>query len=234
VTDADIISSDDPLAGPAARWSLAHRRARAARDEEFTAFVAAAAPRLRRTAYLMCRDWHLAQDLAQITLAKMYASWGRIRQADNLEAYSRRVLMNTVFDLKMRRSNSEVVSADLPERPGPGPDAGVDLHVALLAALATLPVRDQAIVVLRHWEDQSVRPGHQPTSTSADEPALTWVQRPSAHSGQPHDRVHGGVRAVPGEDLLRRRQERLVVASRIRSKRLRLDAGRSHIAQDCG
>jgi RNA polymerase sigma factor (sigma-70 family) len=30
------------------------------------------------------------------------------------------------------------------------------LHVALMGALATLPVRDQAIVVLRHWEDQSV------------------------------------------------------------------------------
>jgi RNA polymerase sigma factor (sigma-70 family) len=30
------------------------------------------------------------------------------------------------------------------------------LHVALMRALATLPVRDQAIVVLRHWEDQSV------------------------------------------------------------------------------
>ena len=25
-----------------------------------------------------------------------------------------------------------------------------------MGALATLPVRDQAIVVLRHWEDQSV------------------------------------------------------------------------------
>jgi RNA polymerase sigma-70 factor (sigma-E family) len=157
VTGADIVSSDDQVAGPAARWSLAHRRTRVARDEEFTVFVAAAAPRLRRTAYLMCRDWHLAQDLTQITLAKMYASWGRIWHAANLEAYSRRVLMNAVFDLKKRRSDSEVALADLPEPPGrDGPDTSADLHVTLLAALATLPVRDQAIVVLRHWEDQSV------------------------------------------------------------------------------
>ncbi|MEU4439007.1 SigE family RNA polymerase sigma factor [Micromonospora chalcea] len=141
-------------AGPLARWSAARRRERSTRDEDFSAFVAATAPRLRRTAYLMCRDWHLAQDLTQITFTRMYASWARIRHAANLDAYSRRVLMNAVFDQRSRRSGTEVVCADLPERPEPA--ATTDLHVALMTALATLPIRDQAIVVLRHWEDQSV------------------------------------------------------------------------------
>ncbi len=50
-------------------------------DDDFTAFVAAAAPRLRRVAYLMCRDWHLAQDLTQTAPARMYASWSRVRRA---------------------------------------------------------------------------------------------------------------------------------------------------------
>ncbi|MFI7545440.1 SigE family RNA polymerase sigma factor [Actinoplanes sp. NPDC049599] len=130
------------------------RRERAARDEEFTLFVAAATPRLRRTAYLMCRDWHLAQDLTQLTLAKMYASWARIWRTADLAAYSRRVLMNAVFDQRNRRSGSELVLAALPDRAGPAPAA--ELHVTLMDALATLPVRDQAIVVLRHYEDQSV------------------------------------------------------------------------------
>lgn len=129
---------------------------RALRDEEFSAFVAAAAPRLKRTAFLMCQDWHLAQDLTQTTFAKMYASWSRIWRAENLEAYSRRVLVNTLLDQRKRRSHSELVLAEPPEPPGHGPDATTDLHVTLLRALATLPVRDQAIVVLRHWEDQSV------------------------------------------------------------------------------
>jgi RNA polymerase sigma-70 factor (sigma-E family) len=129
---------------------------RSPRDEEFAAFVAAATPRLRRTAYLMCRDWHLAQDLTQLTLAKMYASWGRIWRTANLEAYSRRVLMNAVFDLRKRRSHTEVVLAELPDRPGHPAADTPELHIALMRALATLPVRDQAIVVLRHWEDQSV------------------------------------------------------------------------------
>jgi RNA polymerase sigma-70 factor (sigma-E family) len=151
-----VVSSDDAPAGPMARWGVARRRERALRDEEFTAFVAAAAPRLRRTAFLMCRDWHLAQDLTQTTLAKMYASWARLWRTTNLEAYSRRVLVNALFDLRKRRSGSEVVLAEPPEPPGRAPDGGPDLHVPLLAALATLPERDQAIVVLRHWEDLSV------------------------------------------------------------------------------
>jgi hypothetical protein len=46
--------------------------------EEFTEFAAGAAPRLRRTAFLLCGDWHAAEDLAQATLAKMFVSWRRI------------------------------------------------------------------------------------------------------------------------------------------------------------
>jgi hypothetical protein len=102
-TATSVLSSDDAPAGPAARWGHARRRGREARDDEFTAFVATAAPRLRRIAYLMCRDWHLAQDLTQITFAKMYASWGRIWQNANLDAYSRRVLLNAV---SIRRSGA--------------------------------------------------------------------------------------------------------------------------------
>jgi RNA polymerase sigma-70 factor (sigma-E family) len=136
-------------------WLRGRQDERAAADREFTAFAESAAPRLRRTAVLMCRDWHFAQDLTQITLAKMYVSWRRIWRTANLEAYSRRVLMNAVFDQKRRRSDTEVVLAELPERVVYG-DGGAELRVTLVDALATLPVRDRAIVVLRYWEDHSV------------------------------------------------------------------------------
>ena len=125
------------------------------KDADFAEFAVAATPRLRRTAYLMVRDWHLAQDLTQLTLAKMYASWGRIRRTANLDAYSRKVLLNAIFDQRKRRSGSELVVAELPDRPGRAPETA-ELHVVLMGALASLPVRDQAVVVLRHWEDQSV------------------------------------------------------------------------------
>ncbi|MFC0534164.1 SigE family RNA polymerase sigma factor [Phytohabitans kaempferiae] len=142
--------------GPIARWGTARGRQRAERDEEFTAFVGSSAPRLRRVAYLMCGDWHLAQDLTQTTFARMYASWPRIWRTANIEAYSRRVLVNALFDQRKRHSSTELVLAELPESLAPGAGASAELHVTLMAALATLPVRDQAIVVLRYWEDQSV------------------------------------------------------------------------------
>jgi RNA polymerase sigma-70 factor (sigma-E family) len=141
----------------ASRWRRVTHRDVAAGEAEFTAFAEAAAPRLRRTAFLMCRDWHLAQDLTQITLAKMYVSWRRIWRTANLEAYSRRVLMHVLFDQKRRRSDSEIALATLPERPGRGgQDGTAELRITLVDALATLPQRDRAIVVLRYWEDHSV------------------------------------------------------------------------------
>ncbi|MBU2666161.1 sigma-70 family RNA polymerase sigma factor [Actinoplanes bogorensis] len=123
-------------------------------DEEFTAFVEASATRLRRTAYLMCRDWHLAQDLTQQTFTKMYASWKRIRTSANLEGYSRRVLMNLVFDRSKRRSGSEIVLAELPDQPGR--ETAPELRLALVDALARMGVEDRAVLVLRHAEDHSV------------------------------------------------------------------------------
>jgi RNA polymerase sigma-70 factor (sigma-E family) len=131
-------------------------RRRAARDEKFTAFVESAATRLRRSAYLMCRDWHLAQDLTQHTFTTMYAVWDRIGTGTNLEAYSRRVLMNLVFDQQRRRKGSEVVLAEFPDRPESAPADTSELRLALVDALARLTVEDRAVLVLRHAEDHSV------------------------------------------------------------------------------
>ncbi|MDG4772712.1 SigE family RNA polymerase sigma factor [Solwaraspora sp. WMMD792] len=144
--------------GPLTRWAASRRNQRVAGDEAFTAFVVDAAPRLRRVAYLMCRDWHLAQDLTQITFTRMYASWNRIWPTANLDAYSRRVLINAVSDAMKRRSRTELVLAEPPE-PAARPTAGgsTELQVALLQALAEFPVRDRAVLVLRYWEDQSVQ-----------------------------------------------------------------------------
>jgi RNA polymerase sigma-70 factor (sigma-E family) len=140
----------------AARWGSRRRANRAAGDADFEAFVEAAAPRLRRSAYLMCRDWHLAQDLTQITLAKMYKSWRRLAQVENVDAYSQTVLMRTVLDHKRRRSNDEVAIGDLPEPPGAVQDGTAELRLTLIDALARLPIRDRAMVVMRYWDDQSV------------------------------------------------------------------------------
>ncbi|GLW35040.1 SigE family RNA polymerase sigma factor [Actinoplanes regularis] len=149
--------TDTRIAAPmVGGWGAGRRRAKAARDAEFTAFVEATGVRLRRSAYLMCQDWHLAQDLTQHTFARMYAAWERIRHGTNLDAYSRRVLMNAVFDQQRRRSGSEIVLADPPDRADRASPATSELRLALVDALARLPVKDRAVLVLRHAEDHSV------------------------------------------------------------------------------
>ncbi|WIM94083.1 sigma-70 family RNA polymerase sigma factor [Actinoplanes oblitus] len=147
--------AEDADRGKPTGWGAGRRRAKAARDAEFTAFVESAGTRLRRSAYLMCRDWHLAQDLTQQAFAKMYAVWPRIRAGTNLEAYSRRVLMNLVFDQSKRRSASEVVLAELPDHADRA-STTPELRLALVEALARLSVEDQAVLVLRHAEDYSI------------------------------------------------------------------------------
>ena len=70
----------------------------------FSGYARAAAPQMCRTAFLMCRDWHLAEDLTQATLAKMYVSWPRISRVGNLMGYSRRMLFRALLDHRRRRS----------------------------------------------------------------------------------------------------------------------------------
>ena len=70
------------------------------RDDEFLAFAQASAPRLQQAAYLMCRDWHLAQDLTQATLTRVYLAWGRIDRAGaDRYAYARTVLMRQFWTI---------------------------------------------------------------------------------------------------------------------------------------
>ncbi|MFJ1707230.1 SigE family RNA polymerase sigma factor [Kitasatospora sp. NPDC088346] len=124
-------------------------------DAEFTAFAEAAAPRLRQIAYLMCRDWHLAQDLTQTTLTKMYVAWNRVNRADcDPFIYARKILLHALIDHRRRRSSSELTAEHLPESARAADPA--DVRLTLLGALALLPRRSRAIVLLRYWEDHSV------------------------------------------------------------------------------
>jgi DNA-directed RNA polymerase specialized sigma24 family protein len=42
-------------------------------------YFAAVGPRLRRQAYVIVRDWHIAEDMVQTTFVKLYVAWPRIR-----------------------------------------------------------------------------------------------------------------------------------------------------------
>jgi RNA polymerase sigma-70 factor (sigma-E family) len=118
-------------------------------------FAAARSRHLFRTACLLTGDWHLAEDLVQETLAKMYRSWRRINRAEAPVAYANTVLVRTFLSQRRRRrSSTESPSDRLPDTAGPTEDA--DLRLTLMEALGRVSARDRAVLVLRYWEDRSV------------------------------------------------------------------------------
>ncbi|WP_406217515.1 SigE family RNA polymerase sigma factor [Streptomyces canus] len=126
----------------------------AQRAEEIEAFMHAVSPRLFRAALLVCGDWHLAEDLVQTTLGKVFVSWRRVRRADNPHAYVRTILMRTYLShVRLHRTYEKPVG-ELPEQPAVTQDPA--LRLALTQALARLAPQDRAVVVLRYWEDRSV------------------------------------------------------------------------------
>ena len=120
--------------------------------DRFAAYYAARYRTLRRTAYLLCGDWHEAEDLTQAAFVRLYLAWGRVR-ADGAHAYARRVLVNEF--LGRRRRDREQPVAAVPDRPGPA-GGSPDDRVDLAAALRAVPAQQRAVVVLRYWEGLSV------------------------------------------------------------------------------
>jgi len=126
--------------------------------ESFDEFVATRSTRLLRTAYLLTHDRALAEDLVQTSLAKAWFAWARIEGQP--DAYVRRVMVNTYSSWWRRRWNGEEATAELPERGvgsghPPADDVRVDDRTDLWRALARLPRRQRAVVVLRFYEDLS-------------------------------------------------------------------------------
>lgn len=77
-------------------------------EQSFDEFVAVRYAGLRRTAYLLCGDWHLAEDLVQTTLVKLYARWPRLREPESACGYARTTLVRHYIDTRRRRGSREV------------------------------------------------------------------------------------------------------------------------------
>lgn len=123
-------------------------------EAEFSEFAHSRWPRLVRLAYGMTGDRGLAEDLAQTALANAYASWPRVRRADDPDAYLRRIVVNAHRGAFRKHRVTEQLS-DLP------PDLGVAAdptsqhseRSAIIGALLTLPPVQREVVVLRYWLD---------------------------------------------------------------------------------
>jgi RNA polymerase sigma-70 factor (sigma-E family) len=123
------------------------------RDRAFTEWAQRTAAQLRGTAYLLCGDWHTADDLVQDALVRVYERWHRIRP-EAATSYARRVVATSAVDRSRRPWRREVPSEVLPDRPSRPHDEAPDHGV--VDALAELPPRQRAVLVLRFFDDLSV------------------------------------------------------------------------------
>jgi RNA polymerase sigma-70 factor (sigma-E family) len=125
------------------------------RDADFAAYMQARQPALLRTAFLLTGDAHTAEDVVATALAKLYLAWDRIRERESVDGYVRRIITNETTSLWRRPWRRREVASDvLPER---GHDDVYDdgRTAAVWQAVAALPPRQRAVVVLRYYEQLS-------------------------------------------------------------------------------
>jgi RNA polymerase sigma-70 factor (sigma-E family) len=125
------------------------------RDAEYSEYVAARLSSLQRLAAVLCDDWQRADDLVQATLIKLYVRWGRVRAATHPDAYARAVLVRESIH---ERRSVWVKRVSLSGGVSDSPAAAVDQDAVLdlRAAVAALPPRQRATLVLRFYCDLSV------------------------------------------------------------------------------
>ena len=124
------------------------------KDAEYTEFVSARLPSLRRLAHLLCGDAHRGDDLVQQAITKLYARWRKLGDVVNLDQYVRTILLREFID-ERRRSWAKVrLFTRPPETPAPVTDLADRLD--LRSALLRLPPKQRAAVVLRFLYDMSV------------------------------------------------------------------------------
>lgn len=133
-------------------------------EESFDEFAVFAVPRLRQVANAWSRDRHRAEDAVQGTLERVFAAWPRVRRGEAY-GYARTTLVRLLISEERRPWHRHEVTSEDPgqhERLGPDhPTAEGTLEqdddgAALLAALADLPARQRAVVVLRYLEGLTV------------------------------------------------------------------------------
>lgn len=129
---------------------------RAGDEAGFREFARERALPLRRTAFLLCGDWHLAEDLVQVALIKLYRVWPKVARTGPVDNYARQVLLRCWLDERRRPwRRNERRDGVVPEEPRPdAADAGISGD--LLRALAGVPPKQRAAVVLRYCADLPV------------------------------------------------------------------------------
>jgi RNA polymerase sigma-70 factor (sigma-E family) len=120
--------------------------------DEYREFVCSRSASLVHLAFWMTGNWQDAEDIVQDALVKAYVRWPG---TEHPEAYVRRIVLNGCRR-RFRSRRREALLAEQPDEPAAaaGVDEAVIVRRTLVAALASLPGRQRAVIVLRYCLDQ--------------------------------------------------------------------------------
>ena len=137
-------------------------------EADFLGWVTTSRDGLRKTAFLLCGDWFLADDLVQDALTRLFGVWGRVSASGDPGPYARKIVVNLYLDHRRRPSRREVPLAEWPDRGiAEQPNAVDGESDRLMTALRQVPTGQRAVLVLRYWEDLSIEQTAQLLGTSA-------------------------------------------------------------------
>jgi RNA polymerase sigma-70 factor (sigma-E family) len=123
---------------------------------DYREYVGARLDTFRRAAFLLCGDWHLADDLVSTALLKLLRHWRRVSVMDDPDAYVRRILLRCLLDERRRPWRREESWEWPPEHRTDAVDGPVTDRMAVRSALGALAPRQRAVIVLRFFCDLSV------------------------------------------------------------------------------
>jgi RNA polymerase sigma-70 factor (sigma-E family) len=171
-------------------------------EREFDRFAAEVSDPLLRAGHLMTGDAKDAEDLVQETLLRVARRWKRVRFMDHPAAYARRVLVNLVLHDADRRSRQRAElwpqdhAAETADESAARALQEVDDLAEFRWALAQLPARQRAVLVLRYFADLPVAEVadilgcSEGTVTSTASRAAARLAQSLAQSALPVSQIH--------------------------------------------
>jgi RNA polymerase sigma-70 factor (sigma-E family) len=127
-------------------------------DQELAEFCQTEYRRLVGSLSLYCRDRHVAEELAQDALVRVISNWSRVRQLGSPSAWAHRVAINLANSYLRRRLAERRATRRLSSRSRTvSDDPDTPTALAVRAAVAGLPRRQRAVIVLRFFADLPVR-----------------------------------------------------------------------------
>jgi len=158
-------------------------------DEGFELFVRLSLPELMRFGMAVAGRQHDAENLVQTALEATGRRWSKVQAAGDATAYVKKAIVNAHVSRWRRLRRERLTASAMDDLPAPHEGLPV-VEQVMWAALAHLPPRQRAVLVLRYYEHLSeseiaavlgCSPG---TVKSQASKALATLRRDLATQGQ--------------------------------------------------